>query len=395
MKYNSKNILKELIVQYENSVLSKQGSSRNIKIKFKFDKKRMANYFAIDGVEYKDKINSEMFYFQQKGWIEVQYDENYDDINFVCLKVEKVNEIYSFLGIKSRLEKENELLNLLYTYKDTELDVYVSDIIDRIKGYKSYQSLIYEDTTLMKDLLVSLSSLFSLEKEMYERTFSVRFLKDSKRFSLLEGKVVSILKNYFNANPNLDNDEILSEYNIVKNPGFILIKGSGKIKIKGSTIDLDDFNNEFLLSTTSIDDISFVELPIKKVITIENLTSFYEMDVDDSLLIYLGGYPNHARRKFVRMLYDYKPESLFYHFGDIDAGGIQIFKVLSESTKVPFIPLGMDVQTIKKYHSQTKPLTNSDRNRLLNLKDDNFFELITYMLDKNVKLEQENVKICF
>ena len=54
----------------------------------------------------------------------------------------------------------------------------------------------------------------------------------------------------------------------------------------------------------------------------------------------------------------------------------------------------MDIETLKKYDSCAKPLTKEDLARLKRLKEDAEFDnLISYMLEHNCKLEQENVVV--
>ena len=82
-----------------------------------------------------------------------------------------------------------------------------------------------------------------------------------------------------------------------------------------------------------------------------------------------------------------------YHYGDIDAGGFYILNHLREKTGIKFIPYMMGIEELRRYHNNCKPLTNNDKKRLLMmLKNDSFKDFhktITYMLDNNIKIEQE------
>ena len=52
----------------------------------------------------------------------------------------------------------------------------------------------------------------------------------------------------------------------------------------------------------------------------------------------------------------------------------------------------MDLRTLKKYEKYGKKLTENDRKRLQGMQDnEEIKELVKYMLEKNVKLEQECV----
>lgn len=60
---------------------------------------------------------------------------------------------------------------------------------------------------------------------------------------------------------------------------------------------------------------------------LEHLTTFFRFTRENSLIVYLGGYHNQARRKLLLKIYDAYPDAKYYHFGDIDAGGFQIFGI--------------------------------------------------------------------
>ena len=92
------------------------------------------------------------------------------------------------------------------------------------------------------------------------------------------------------------------------------------------------------------------------------------------------------------MIYELNPDKLYYHYGDIDAGGFNILQDLREKTGISFNPLNMDVDTLKKYNNYSKKLTENDRVRLKNLLGGEFDPVIRYMLDNDCKLEQEAIE---
>lgn len=389
MSYNAKKILLDLVDKYDRSIISKQGSQRNIKQKFTLTSKTIPEYFSTSGYQFKQQLNIDLLTYQESKWIELEYDEDSEIITSVTLNPSKIEEINQFLNRKSRNEQEEELLNLLSQYKNTPIDRYVKDVISRIQHYESYQSLVFDTNEENKQLFHALNQLLQLNHEEMERVFSVRVLKDSKQFQKMKSKIIHILKTYFDAEG--EDEQILADFNIMKNPSSISMKGNAEFILNHSKIHLVDFKQEFILSASNISNIKIESLPVQRIITIENLTSFYTTNIPDSLIIYLGGYHNQARREFLQLLYQYAPHLDYYHFGDIDAGGIYIFEHLKEKTHIPFQPLWMDIKTLKEYHQQTIPLTKNDRLRLKKIESKEFQEVIQYMLQHNQKLEQENV----
>lgn len=89
-------------------------------------------------------------------------------------------------------------------------------------------------------------------------------------------------------------------------------------------------------------------------------------------------------------------EARYYHFGDIDAGGFGIHQNLYEITGVNFELFGMSVEELrnKEFATCLHQLTTNDRIRLQELKKIKVYEeVISYMLQNNVKLEQEIVSL--
>lgn len=94
----------------------------------------------------------------------------------------------------------------------------------------------------------------------------------------------------------------------------------------------------------------------------------------------------------LKSIHEYLPNVRYYHFGDIDAGGFEIYQDLCGKTGIPFRMYYMDLKTLIKYEKYGKELTANDRIRLEKMKTDTMreeSELIQYMLDHNLKLEQE------
>lgn len=113
-------------------------------------------------------------------------------------------------------------------------------------------------------------------------------------------------------------------------------------------------------------------------------------ELENSLVVYLGGYHNTVRRRLLQEIYASIPEISYYHFGDIDAGGFEIYRDLCQKTGIPFSMYHMDLVTLKRYEGFGKELTQNDRKRLENMTEiDGLRDIVAYMLEHSVKLEQE------
>ena len=182
---------------------------------------------------------------------------------------------------------------------------------------------------------------------------------------------------------------------MIKNPGFIYLNGQIKISLNGQVVDIGKLNSPFSLTTENIKLLKILEIKDDNVLTIENLTSFYDTVLDNTLIIYLGGYHNALRRELLLKIFQFNSMLNYYHFGDIDAGGFYIYLHLIEKTKIPFKTIAMDKDVLIKYQEYTKRLTANDRKRLIKLKDVIDNDVIGYMLENDCKLEQEIVELQF
>ena len=189
----------------------------------------------------------------------------------------------------------------------------------------------------------------------------------------------------------MDAVELLAEYGIYQTPDFVYFKGDVRLLVEGEEMNLSLLKQGIGISGEDIENIRFSDFSrIQKVITVENLTSFFRYHEENSLLVYLGGYHNRVRRKLLQKIYDAIPAAKYYHFGDIDAGGFLIFLDLRKKTEIPFESFRMDLDTLKQYSQYGKKLTETDKKRLEKLEEEKeFSEVIRYMLEKNIKLEQE------
>ena len=193
-------------------------------------------------------------------------------------------------------------------------------------------------------------------------------------------------------------DELLAEYNIYRNPTWTMFKGTGRFSADGKQwTDLQRFVGGLGLSGGQIPFLTWdPKLVPVRVVTIENLTSFHQwVQLDGTLVIYIGGFVHKAAVHMLRSLYQTYPETQYLHFGDIDCGGFAIWKNLCQRTGIPFQTTRMDKDTLEQYRVYGKPLTSHDRSRLRQMITDPFFaeqtELFETMLRKNRKLEQECV----
>ncbi|MDE6833684.1 MAG: DUF2220 domain-containing protein, partial [Ruminococcus sp.] len=380
-------ILNYLLDKYEKSRMFIENNGINRKISVKI-KKLFPEYE--DEAEYQlfIEVNEAVHILESENFIIVS-EKNNGLINSITLNTDKLNDIYTYILRKPKSETNQQLLSLLESYngKNEILTLFCKTQIEKINRNKKVE-LFSGDFKEYSDILKAVSELFKLQEETYTRDFSVHMFGDSKRFEKIKSKVISLLYHYGDF-PQEEN--ILEELNLIRNPGHIYIKGACRISVSGQIIDFSALNADIAVSSVLINSIDSIEVTGNKVITIENLTTFNRFCEENAMIIYLGGYHNTHRRNFIRKLYVQNPDISYYHYGDIDAGGFYILLHLRKKTDIKFIPYHMDIDTLQKYSDMTKPLTDNDRKRLQNITDIEFSEVIRYMLENNCKLEQEAI----
>ena len=309
----------------------------------------------------------------------------------VTLNINVLDEVYNYIGRVQKKDLNQIIIRTLNKYKDKNeiLSIFCRNQLDRLQDNKPVQ-FFNGDLIEFDQILHVVDKILRVESEIYVRDFSIQLFSDSKTFERISSKVVNLLFEYGNFP---EKDQVLESLNLIKNPTYVNFKGAGSIVLSNQKIDLAALSGDIAISSIMIDSIEKIIVTGSIVMTVENLTSFNKLNSPDVFFIYLGGFHNSVRRNFIKRLYNQNPNKIFYHFGDIDAGGFYILEHLRRVTGINFKPYKMDINTLKEYSKYSKTLTDNDRRRLLALKRTEFCEVIGYMLENNCKLEQEAVDV--
>jgi len=131
------------------------------------------------------------------------------------------------------------------------------------------------------------------------------------------------------------------------------------------------------------------------VLTIENEEVFQAWSRDSGrstwVGVYTGGFPSRFKVEFLKNI----PRDLpFHHWGDLDVGGIQIFRYLEKALDRKLLPFTMEPELLEKYRSSTQPLELAELQRLESIRrnlpaDHSLTRLVSGLIRERVKLEQE------
>lgn len=404
MRYEER-ILQTLLDSYERSRLSRGENEVAVHIAFPITPKTMPIYFDENSLAY-EEIHGTAGHLEEMGYTCSVWKGGKKNhiLQKIVLCDEKVDEIYRHLGRVPEKQMQQAQLAVLQELK-TECSTpvarnFICWLMKRLeqgKTVKEYLNL--DDTEGSRWLIRAIHRIETNQKEIYIREFSVQCFGDSKELEKKSGLIGKIFRRFSDDMEDMDNDVILAEYGIYRTPNYVYVKGSGRLRIgtpEAYDIDLRSLRQGIGLSGEDLDGLEWkVDVSVKRIITIENLTTFFRWEEPDSVLIYLGGYHNAVRRKFLQKLYQVFPEAEYFHFGDIDVGGFEIYEDLCRRTGIPFTTYKMGISELEQYEQYTRELTENDRKRMDSLLNNEAYEnvwpILRYMKEHGKKLEQESI----
>lgn len=406
MKYEER-ILQALLDSYERSRLSRGENVVAVHISFQITPKTIPIYFDENSSAY-EEIHGAAGHLEEMGYTHSVWKGGKKNhiLQKIVLCDDKVDEIYSYLGRIPEKRMQQAQLAVLKALKDECTTPVAGRFIcwldERLKQGKTVREYLnLEDAEGSRRLIRAIHAIETNQKETYIREFSVRCFGDSKELEKKVGLIGKILRRFSQDFEEMDTDVILAEYSIYRTLNYVYVKGSGLLRIGAPNayeIDLRNLRQGIGLSGEDLVSLEWSEdVPVKRIITIENLTTFFRWEESDSILIYLGGYHNAVRRKFLQKLYRIFPYAEYLHFGDIDVGGFEIYRDLCRRTGIPFCTYNMGISELEQYEQYTKKLTVNDRKRLDILLNNEEYEkvwpVLNYMREHGEKLEQESISI--
>ncbi len=151
-----------------------------------------------------------------------------------------------------------------------------------------------------------------------------------------------------------------------------------------------------VLTYAQLEKVEITETP-RKVVTIENETTFYEYaqksDPSQELVICTMGQANRLLVRFLEQLKGVVDS--FHHWGDLDRSGVLILDSMRRRSGCDIRPLKMDVETFLANKVKGQELSEEEANRLESLlqrrPDIICGELLQTILAHRIWIEQENL----
>lgn len=391
MNYAS-DILTILINKYENKKASSQRATTLILNKTYSQYANRYNYDANSKIDLAIKNLCDAGLIQAQKNSAGQYQK-------ITLNTAMLSKCYEILKRESITEQKNKLKQMLNEYTKCELELVRKIANDWVELLKNDKKLPYDlkyDILNTKNTLNAILAILKLEKESYIRNFSTALFKDSKKFQKeFKAKIEAILFDY--TNEIIQKEAILEFYNLYENPAYVQIKGDVILEFADSSLNLCQIPGGIALLKSSLEKIKKIKILSSNLVTVENLTTYHDLNEKGSSYIYLGGYHSQKEQILLEKIYANNKEISYFHTGDLDVYGFLILEILKEKTNIAFKPLMMDLATFKKFYEAKiyKELTPFDIKiikKYKNTKLSEYENILDFMLENNCKVEQESIK---
>ncbi len=191
------------------------------------------------------------------------------------------------------------------------------------------------------------------------------------------------------------NQGALTDAGVIADLKTICIKGPIVLITDRGAIDASILPNGISMFDVDLPNIDRSYVRAKRIITVENLDAYRRCNGED-VYIYTEGSVSPRHRALLRMIHEQNPQVEFAHFGDIDYAGIKAHRVIEETLgcEVGMFHMGIAELANPSYRKAIHPLTSKDRDLLARLLEyERYRGLVSYMLERNVKLEQEIVAL--
>lgn len=393
--HNQSAVLELLLDKYENSKTYAGNNLRKQRFSIKPEDVCKAYKDSFADVSQISDFEQDVQGLEREGLVRIARENN--EIKCIAAVEKNIPEYYQIL---KRTEKRDILslevkLYQNYLGKNSLLDGFCHKQLSRLE--KGNRPEFPKDKA--EKLLALLLFILENQEEFLERELSIRFFGDTKKFERsYRAAVCKILEEYgghqaklFGVSDIREKELILlGEHNISANPSYVYVRCDGEFILGNGTILRITPDNPIAFSSEAISNMKKVSIRTAKVMTIENLTSFHRMHDQNTSYIYLSGYHNTLKQRFIASLAQENPNLQWYHFGDIDPDGFFILEHLRRGTGIDFEPFHMALDDLKKFQEYGRELSELDRKKAHTLMDAGLYcKELGYMLQKNIKLEQE------
>lgn len=237
--------------------------------------------------------------------------------------------------------------------------------------------------------------LDEVDSPLTPRELSLLVTGDTKKLDRVGLKRVAQTLRRRGSSASRSNVGALEEAGVVADLKTICVKGPVVLITQKGAVDASILPNGISMFDADLANIDRAYVRARRIVTVENLDAYRRCN-DDDVYIYTQGSVSPRHRALLRMIHEQNPEVEFAHFGDIDYAGLKAHKVIEDTLgcEVGLFHMGIAELANPAYRKAIHPLTSKDRDLLAQLLEyERYRGLVSYMLERNVKLEQEIVAL--
>ncbi|MEY8437456.1 integration host factor, actinobacterial type [Atopobiaceae bacterium 24-176] len=237
--------------------------------------------------------------------------------------------------------------------------------------------------------------LDEVDSPLTPRELSLLVTGDTKKLDRVGLKRVAQTLRRRGSSASRSNVGALEEAGVVADLKTICVKGPVVLITQKGAVDASILPNGISMFDADLANIDRAYVRARRIVTVENLDAYRRCN-DDDVYIYTQGSVSPRHRALLRMIHEQNPGVSFAHFGDIDYAGLKAHKVIEDTLgcEVELFHMGIAELANPAYRKASHPLTSKDRDLLARLLEfERYRGLVSYMLERNVKLEQEIVAL--
>lgn len=351
---------RQLLLKLLNSWQAKPESRRAVSLSLK-NSKRAASFHAISDYEERERAIHALEDAEKRGCIRLVHGK-FEESHLID-KIELTDGplLAELLGETLAVDKASgmrSVLDQIVSGRYWWISEAYQESVEKWRLGKSTFEISPHELERATDLFKALEAVAAgLHVDMDMRTFSAKNLGNSKAFEQMKAKFASVWRRQPEY-ANLDTDELLQAVGIQKYPWPLMVRGSIVVHFSGATLNTKGIGPYLGVPITEIDGIEFEMIP-GYVLFIENFASFnrYVHEVKDTgLVMYTNGFPSPSLSSLISMVDAALPEDvLFYHWGDIDGGGLMIFRKVEELSQHHVLaPHLMSFEILSRYGKVTE-----------------------------------------
>ena len=278
--------------------------------------------------------------------------------------------------------------------RNTYLSPYYEAILKRLEDGKNVKTPDLED----EDFFRCLNTIPHMEEPMWRRVFSAAVFGGSKVFESegYQARILTVLKEYSPLYAEgMTDGEILKSHGVLTYSQTMEWKGPLRYAV-AADVEMDSSRAYYgtVINSRTLERAVPLSMPgVKRIVVIENKANYEDMEYrEDTLYLYCHGFYSPKERAFLKELSAAAAEGVeYFHWGDMDLGGIRIFQFNRQNIFPELKPYQMDKKTFSQALESGAGIPLDDKKRAVLEKMDAGLlqELKESILESGMEIEQE------